>query len=139
MIWKEKYKVGVPLIDTQHEELFSRVSTFVETLRSDADWDKKVDNVSQTLAFMKEYVVTHFHDEEEYQKKVGYPNYEAHRKIHDDMVAYVGMVSEQYEKNGLKEIHMQQFAGKLVTWLVNHVVSEDQKIADFVREKGERQ
>jgi len=26
---------------------------------------------------------------------------------------------------------MQQFAGKLVTWLVNHVVAEDQKIADY--------
>jgi hemerythrin len=29
---------------------------------------------------------------------------------------------------------MQQFAGKLVTWLVNHVVADDQKIADYANQ-----
>jgi two-component system response regulator ResD len=29
MIWKEKYKIGVPQIDAQHEELFSRVKVFL--------------------------------------------------------------------------------------------------------------
>ena len=64
MIWKEKYNVGVPVIDQQHKELFERVTTFVETLRSQKDWSEKVDQVNTTLAFMKEYVVTHFADEE---------------------------------------------------------------------------
>lgn len=134
MIWKEKYKIGVPLIDAQHEELFARVTSFVETLRSDKDWNEKVNNVNKTLEFMKAYVVTHFKDEEAYQEKIGYPAFSAHKQTHDDMVAYVGMISEQYEKEGYREITMQQFAGKLVTWLVNHVVAEDQKIGDY--EKG---
>lgn len=135
MIWKEKYKVGVPLIDAQHEELFSRVGSFLTTLRSDKEWGEKVSKVNDTLDFMKDYVVTHFQDEEVYQEKISYPHYAEHKKIHDGMVAYVAEVSEQYEKFGFKEIHMQQFAGKLVTWLVNHVVAEDQKIADYVRSK----
>lgn len=135
MIWKEKYKVGVPQIDAQHEELFSRVTAFVETLRSDKDWEEKVKKVNDTLDFMKDYVITHFRDEEAYQEEVGYPHREEHKKTHDDMVAYVGEVSGKYEKDGYKEIVMQQFAGKLVTWLVNHVVAEDQKIADYVRSK----
>ncbi len=59
MIWKEEYKIGVPLIDEQHEE--------------------------------------------------------------------------QNEINGCKEIVMQQFAGRIVTWLVNHVVGEDQKVAEFAK------
>lgn len=137
MIWKEKYKIGVPLIDAQHEELFSRVTAFVETLRSDKEWDAKVASVNETLNFMKDYVVTHFHDEEAYQGEIGYPQLEQHRKIHNDMVAYVGTISERCENGGLNEITMQQFAGKLVTWLVNHVVADDQKIADYVDESGD--
>ena len=86
MIWKEKYRVGVPLIDEQHEELFRRVTDFVETLRSAGEWEQKIPKVNETLAFMKDYVVTHFHDEEAYQQKIGYPGFEAHRKIHNDMV-----------------------------------------------------
>ncbi len=138
MIWKEKYKIGVPQIDAEHEELFSRVTVFVETLRSEKEWIEKVNSVNETLAFMKDYVVTHFQDEEAYQEEIGYPNLMAHKKIHNDMVAYVEMFSEQYEKEGYKEILMQQFAGKLVTWLVNHVVAEDQKIAEFAGKREEK-
>ena len=139
MIWKEKYKVGVPQIDAQHEELFSRVTAFVETLRSDTGWEEKVKKVNETLDFMKDYVVTHLRDEEDYQEEVGYPRLPEHKKIHDDMVVYVGEIAEKYEKEGYREIVMQQFAGKLVTWLVNHVVVEDQKIADYVRSKEGQQ
>ena len=138
MIWKEKYKIGVPEIDAQHMELFSRVGSFLNTLRSDTKWEEKVNKVNETVAFMKDYVITHFRDEEAYQEEIGYPERDRHKKIHDGMVEYVAEVSEQYEKFGFKEIHMQQFAGKLVTWLVNHVVAEDQKIADYARSREGR-
>ncbi len=139
MIWKEKYRVGVLLIDQQHEELFRRVTDFVETLRSDGEWEQKVGKVNETLSFMKDYVVTHFHDEEAYQKKVGYPEAESHKKIHDDMVQYVSDVAAEYEREGYNEKLMQQFAGKLLAWLINHVAASDQKIAQFVNSKGENE
>lgn len=136
MIWKDKYEIGVPEVDDQHRELFARVGSFLNTLRSDSPWEEKVNKVNETVAFMKDYVVTHFQDEEAYQEKIGYPGLDHHKKIHEGMVAYVAEVSAQYEQQGFKEIHMQQFAGRLVTWLVNHVVAEDQKIADYARSKG---
>ena len=136
MIWKEKYRVGVPLIDEQHEELFRRVTDFVETLRSAGEWEQKIPKVNETLAFMKDYVVTHFHDEEAYQQKIGYPGFEAHRKIHNDMVSYVVTVAGQFENEGHKQELMQQFAGKLLAWLINHVASDDQKIAAYAKERG---
>lgn len=135
MIWKEKYKVGVPIIDSQHEELFSRVSSFVETLRSSIPWEQKVEKVNETLEFMKGYVVTHFADEEAYQVEIGYPHFEDHQKIHKNMVAYVVSVSEEYEREGFKEELMQQFGGKLLAWLINHVVADDQKIAEYAQSK----
>ncbi|MDF2656824.1 MAG: hemerythrin-like metal-binding protein [Bacillota bacterium] len=139
MIWRDKYKVGVQEIDAQHEELFARVTAFVETLRSDKEWSEKVSQVNETLSFMKDYVVTHFQDEEVYQAEIGYPEAGAHKKVHNDMVAYVGAVSEQYEKNGYEEVLIQQFAGKLLAWLINHVAADDQKIADYARKKEAEQ
>jgi hemerythrin len=137
MIWKENYKVKVALIDTQHEELFTRVSSFVETVRSHQDWDAKIETIDETLNFMKDYVVTHFSDEEAYQEEIGYPAIEKHKEIHAEMVAYVDQIAQECEKNGYREIVLQQFAGKLVTWLINHVLEEDKKIADFAAKKGE--
>ena len=135
MLWKDKYELGVELIDTQHKELFRRVDAFMKTLRSSASWDEKVQQVNETLAFMKGYVVEHFRDEEEYQKSIAYPGYEAHKQIHTDMVNYVLEVSAEYEKRGFNEQLMQQFGGKLLAWLINHVAAEDQRIADYALKK----
>lgn len=136
MLWKDKYELGVALIDRQHKELFNRVEAFMQTLRSAASWEDKVQHVNETLEFMNGYVVEHFRDEEAYQKKIGYPELEAHKKIHADMVNYVLAVTKTYEENGFDQQLMQQFGGKLLAWLINHVAAEDQHIADYAIEKG---
>lgn len=136
MLWKDKYRLGVAVIDEQHKELFERVGAFMETLRSAGSWEDKVQKVNETLDFMRGYVVEHFRDEEAYQLKIGYPGYDTHRKIHEGMVQYVLQVSAEYEKSGYNEQLMQQFGGKLLAWLINHVAAEDQRIANYAIEKG---
>ncbi|HWP50311.1 MAG TPA: hemerythrin family protein [Clostridia bacterium] len=136
MLWKDKYALGVPVVDAQHQELFRRVEAFVQTLRSPAAWEERVMLVNETLEFMKAYVVEHFRDEEAYQLRISYPGYHAHKKIHDDMVGYVLEVTSEYERSGYNEQLMQQFAGKLLAWLINHVAAEDQRIADYAIEMG---
>lgn len=136
MLWKDKYRLGVDVIDTQHLELFERVDAFLRTLRDAKSWDEKVSRVNETLDFMNGYVVEHFRDEETYQQKIGYPGYEAHKKIHDDMVSYVIQVTTAYKEKGYDEHLMQQFGGKLLAWLINHVAAEDQRISAFAAQKG---
>ncbi|HWQ75965.1 MAG TPA: hemerythrin family protein [Syntrophomonas sp.] len=136
MLWKDKYALGVPLVDEQHKELFRRVEVFIQTLRSPSSWEEKVEQVNETLEFMKRYVVEHFHDEEVYQQGIGYPGYETHKKIHAGMVEYVVQVEREYKEKGFDEQLMQQFAGKLLSWLIHHVASEDQRIADYAKQRG---
>ncbi len=136
MLWKDKYELGVPLIDEQHKELFRRVEVFIQTVRSSAAWDEKIGKVNETLEFMKVYVVEHFNAEEGYQRSIEYPGYDMHKKIHDGMVSYGLSVSEEYEKSGCVEKLMLQFAGKLLAWLINHVAADDQNIASYAKEKG---
>lgn len=136
MLWKDKYELGVTLIDTQHKELFQRVEAFLKTLRETSSWEEKVSRVNETLEFMNEYVVEHFRAEEAYQRKIGYPGYEEHRKIHAEMVHYVLQVTAQYKEKGFDQQLMQQFSGKLLAWLINHVAAEDQRIATYAIERG---
>lgn len=136
MFWKDTYLLGVGLIDEQHRELFNRVEAFLKILRAPVAWEDRVGGVNETLDFMKSYVVTHFHEEEAYQRKIGYPGYEKHKAIHEGMVAYVVQVSQEYETAGFDEKSIQQFGGKLLAWLINHVAAEDQQISRFAKEKG---
>lgn len=135
MLWKETYRIGVDEIDRQHQELFIKVSDFIDVVRSPKPWEEKIKFVEQTLTFMKDYVVRHFRDEEAYQESIGYPLFEKHLKIHQDMVQYVAQIEKEFLENDTDEKFMQQFAGKLLAWLINHVASEDLKIGKYARGK----
>ena len=80
MMWKEKYKIGVDLID-EHEELFRRVSDFTRIIRSEEDWNARIDKVKETMAFMKDYVIVHFKEEEDYQAKINYPDLKLTKRL----------------------------------------------------------
>ncbi|NMB43412.1 MAG: hemerythrin family protein [Clostridiales bacterium] len=136
MLWKDTYELGVPVIDAQHKELFSRVEAFLQVLRSKDSWEDKLPKINETLEFMKGYVVEHFQDEEEYQKKINYPGYEGHKQIHDGMVNYVLEVSKRFEESSNDENIMQEFGGRLLAWLINHVASQDLRIADYAKKEG---
>lgn len=136
-MWKEKYKIGVKAIDEQHEELFNRVHDFIRTVQGKGEWDARLAKVKETLAFMKDYAVYHFGDEEEYQKSINYPLYERHKYIHDKFKEEINKYAERFENEGYSEELVQEFGGKLMAWLINHVAGEDQKIGAFARQGGE--
>ena len=136
MLWKDTYELGVPLIDAQHKELFKRVEAFLQVLRSKDNWEGKVPKLNETLEFMKGYVVEHFEAEEEYQKSINYPGYEAHKNIHNGMVDYVLDISRKFEESNYDQNLMQEFGGKLLAWLINHVAAEDQRIANYAVKEG---
>ena len=81
-MWKERYSIGVELIDNQHKELFKRLSHFIQIVQSETNWEDKMDDVKETLDFMKDYVIYHFNDEERYQEEINYPDLEVHREAH---------------------------------------------------------
>ncbi|KOA18648.1 bacteriohemerythrin [Clostridium homopropionicum DSM 5847] len=136
MMWKDKYKVGVSLIDTQHEELFKRVSEFIEAVQSNDNWEAKLDKVKETMVFMQEYVVIHFNAEEAYQEKINYPDIENHKKIHRDFKKMITDYIAVLKQNGYPEKIVQELGGKLMAWLIMHVAKTDQQIGEYVKSQG---
>ncbi|NLY44770.1 MAG: hemerythrin family protein [Tissierella sp.] len=136
MMWKEKYRVGVGLIDSQHIELFSRLSNFIQIVQNENDWDEKLDEVKETMAFMQEYVVFHFDDEEKYMEQIDYPHIELHKKIHKDFKDSINDYVNLLQEGGFTEDKIQELGAKLMTWLIMHVGKMDQQIGEYVKEKG---
>ncbi len=137
MMWKEKYKVGVDLIDEQHKELFNRLSNFIQIVQNETSWDEKIETVKETLTFMQEYVVFHFDAEEELQENVDYPKIDEHKKIHGDFKEGINDYVSTFEKEGFDEEKIQELSAKLMTWLIMHVGKTDQELGKYIREKEE--
>lgn len=136
-MWKEQYRVGSELIDTQHQELFKRVSKLIEVVQSDVPWEKRVNQVKETLVFIQHYVIIHFADEEEMQREIDYPELEKHTKIHEDFKAEIQEFADTVEQEGIDEKKVQEFSTKVMAWLIMHVGNEDQKIGEFLRSRKE--
>ena len=51
---KEHYRIGSELIDSQHQELFDRVGSFIRAVQEDGAWEERLEQVQATLEFMKE-------------------------------------------------------------------------------------
>lgn len=135
-MWKDKYKVGIDLIDQQHQELFNRVSEFIRTVENEDSWEEKLNKVKETMDFMKKYVVIHFDQEEAYQRKIDYPDIQKHKEIHEEFKGVVNNYVKLFEEEGFTEEKIQEFSAKLMTWLIMHVAQTDQKIGDYVKNKG---
>lgn len=123
-MWKESYRIGVERIDAQHIELFRMADELLLAVASHAD--------SQTyrriLGFLKEYVVYHFRDEEEYQQSVGYVGFEAHRREHQQFTQTVLDYEKKLVDSDFALADVKDLAGTVIAWLVYHVTDADQKI-----------
>ncbi|SFI29944.1 hemerythrin [Tindallia magadiensis] len=131
MMWKERYRIGVETIDEQHEELFQRVQDFLAVINGSEAWEDRKAKVEETMRFMEDYAGRHFSDEEKLFQEINYPEADSHKKAHADFAKMVKEYKERF-KNGMMEDDVQEFGGRLMSWLIMHVGKEDQKLGDFI-------
>ena len=125
IMWKESYRIGIDLIDRQHEELFRVTDTLVRTVEANADKQ----TFRQTIAFLKDYMVQHFHDEEAYQASIHYSGMEEHKKAHRKFTSIILDYERRLAESDFDTRIVKDLAGMLTAWLIYHVADADQRIA----------
>lgn len=127
MEWTPDLSVGVELIDDQHKELIRRMNDFYKSIEGN-DREK----VLEMLTFMSDYVTTHFREEEMLQVRYNYPDYTAHKKLHQDFEKDVRKLAEDIEKNFT--VATKSLVGMTLTnWLMMHILRVDKKLGAFIR------
>ncbi|EAJ8779247.1 bacteriohemerythrin [Campylobacter upsaliensis] len=124
--WDDSYSVHNAKIDEQHKKLFE-LAAKVEYM-----FDKPIykNDIKNLLAEFFNYMKDHFHDEEKYMELIGYPELEAHRKIHKEIIQMmINLIQGIKTTNDLKE-KLYMVAKK---WLLEHILYEDMKVEHFRR------
>ena len=130
--WNDSYKLGENKVDSQHRKLFELLSTLVGACAEGTE----VEKVKETLDFLVNYTVQHFIDEEALQLLCGYPDYERHRKLHEDFKVTVGELVRQFNESGSSLELSNNLNRIVVRWLINHIQGEDKKIGKHIVETG---
>ncbi|HHZ20157.1 MAG TPA: hemerythrin family protein [Firmicutes bacterium] len=129
--WTEDLAVGVEEIDNQHKELYKRLNSLLEACSQ----GKGRETISQTLAFLGEYTVSHFSAEEKLMAKHNYPEIEQHKEQHKWFVEAFMDLKKQLEEYGPAGHIVIKTNRVLVGWLNSHIRNIDKKLGLFLQDK----
>ena len=128
--WKDEYSVGLDSIDQQHKKLVN----LINQLTTAVDYSTGEEFEREALAELVDYTKTHFTYEEGLMEDNGYPDFEAHRAQHREMIAEVEAVLAEYEED--HDAAMRHACGYLKDWLINHINGTDKQYSSFLIGKG---
>lgn len=129
--WSPKLALGVTRVDAQHRRLFERANALLAALGS----GNGEGEVRRLATFLNDYVIRHFQDEERIMREHGYPEYPAHRRLHDTFAAGLADIGARLAKKAdtalVLEIHEYT-----CRWLIEHIGGADRAIARFLARRS---
>ena len=125
-MWKEYYKIGVDYIDEQHKELCDEAERLLRKIQS-GDPDTK-DECIRAITFLKDYSVTHFAAEEEYQLSISFSDRVSHKAAHEAFITTVLELEQKLADADYDIAVIKEVAGFLTSWLTYHIAETDQKL-----------
>lgn len=120
-VWKDEYSTGDSLLDEQHKRLFEMGSRVGE---------QPPEEMNDFRLKLYRYVVDHFDTEEAYMETIGFPDFDRHKGLHDNLVRELKRFPDQFTMETAME-----FKGFFYTWLFHHVLHEDRQYFAWARTK----
>lgn len=114
------------MIDTQHRMLMLLLKKLDLAITS--RMGEKV--IMGVLLEVKKFTEFHFLSEENLMTELHYPGLANHERIHSELL---GVLNVFISKINRKQETPEDILPQIVSWVANHVVSEDLKIAEYVK------
>lgn len=128
--WREDLAIGVEQIDDQHKELLSRFDLLLTACKM----GKGSEEVKRLLAFLDDYVVSHFRDEEKLQQQSGFPGYEEHHREHEAFIERLAELRGRMRDEGEVQIdHVLDTNKLLLDWLIRHISVKDRELGRHLK------
>ncbi len=119
--WSSKYSVGNETIDSQHEQLFELGKKMVIDGNTD---------ISQLMDTLYQYAKDHFETEEEHMRSISFPELEAHRQLHKELLTDLKKILKKGVKSDKDIDRAKNF---FLCWLLDHVMMQDMKYFNYAR------
>jgi|SRR6185369_451225 len=127
-VWKEELATGNEVIDNQHKELFRRFNNFQVACKQ----ERGLDELSNLLDFLGEYVRSHFALEEVVQITNDYPGYQKHKEEHNAFMHNFRKLEDQLNTKGTTPALLIQANMTLADWMTRHFTWTDKELANFL-------
>ena len=128
--WTPDLTVGIQEIDEQHKILIKLLNDLYHSII------KRTENevIYDILNELVQYTVVHFAVEESLMRIFNYPNYDEHKKHHEELKKQViELQTKVWDNEALVSMELLKF---LKDWLTKHILMEDKKYSPFFLKRG---
>jgi hemerythrin len=132
--WGTSFSVNNDEIDAQHKTWIRTLNTLHDSMISDEDEDT-IEVITASLEAMISYTRFHFKFEEEYMRKINYPNLSDHLKLHENFIARLCEYDNDMRNGDL--VLGTRIIKTMQEWLIEHILTEDKKYALFISQGGD--
>lgn len=125
--WTDELEVGIGVIDVQHRRIVDYINVLIDSQGGTAR-----DELALLIDSLIDYTFSHFAFEEALMEEAGYEFLSVHQQTHEAFTRRINGLHEKFKKG---EDVSSDLCQLLKTWLINHIMSDDQSYAPLVREK----
>lgn len=129
--WQDRYTIGIDRIDHQHRYFLE----LINWLSALADRPGCAPLQRRHIEELMHYARFHFFSEENWMIDHGYPEWESHRELHDELIRRLNSRASQVD---LGEADFPVLVHFLVDWFLRHTVEQDRKLGEFLRARPSR-
>ncbi len=131
--WTRDIELGVDRIDNQHKELIALINKVFDA----CSLGEGKQTVGDALNFAVSYTLVHFKSEEDLMRERNYPEYVNHKPLHEEFIRDISALKSEFDKAGPTISIVLKLNRLLVDWLIKHIKTEDRKIANFLKSRGQ--
>jgi hemerythrin-like metal-binding protein len=121
IIWTEKYSVGVPELDAQHQKIIALINKLNECVRG----ERELHAVSYVMNEMHSYIIDHFGYEEKLLAKIHYPHLDEQKVSHNAFIKQFSYICAEVNTNKMETV--QYLVNFLNEWWDTHILLDDMK------------
>lgn len=130
--WNSSMEVGIAKVDAQHKELVDQINKLHTAMME----RKGREVIASTINFLKDYALTHFATEEGLMRVFKYPNYEAHKKLHEDFKTDFLKLAGELNDSPNSSLLTLEVENRLSNWLINHIKRVDKETMGWLASQG---
>jgi hemerythrin len=121
--WKPFYSVGDAGLDDEHKRLLS----IIDDLHTAIHAGNEREEVQVVLDSLTQYTMSHFDHEEQVMRSCGYPRFDAHRGMHEEMRRRTLELKTTPDLVAARDL--LQFVRN---WWVRHIQNQDKDYSPYI-------
>ena len=121
--WQDRFRIGIPSVDYEHQEMIALLNELHARLESEPDRGVVMDFLGEVYA----RISAHFALEERVMKRQAYDQYPEHKAEHEELLDQIRDIMDDYDADAYFD-YEGALAQHLHDWFTKHFSSHDARL-----------